>query len=830
MSNTAESALAAAGIGGWELELATGRLEWTPLTFRIFEVDPPRPPPARDIINFYPPDVRPLVEATLTKTIISGVPWDLELPFVTAKRRHIWVRVCGRAIQEAGKTTRLSGSIEDITARRTLAEREARLSVVVRHMTNAVVITDHDGRTEWVNDGFTRLTGWTMEDMRGQFPGALLYCPETDPATIRHIADSVREGRVYEVEILTQGKDGTKRLISAIGSPVRDDKGALIGFISVESDVTERRAAEERARHEALERASAEALLRDVLSALPSGVTVYDANEAFILSNRAFAELFPITAEMAVPGRSFADVIRLAAERGQYPDAGTTPESQAKWVADQVAAFREATTPRTLRLPDGRYAQARERRSESGNVVCVRTDTTNLVRAEENMRLLAERDPLTLLANRSSFLAVLDRALAGHEPHGGSGALLLLDVDYFKQINDSLGHDVGDKLLWEIAERMRTHLRGSDVAARLGGDEYGVVMPGLTDPKTLAARMDTIHAALSAPLELAGRRLPIGLSVGVTRFPSDGTDAAKLLKNADLALYDAKRNGRGRWSAFRPEQSAALQQHIELADALRDALAECRVTVAFQPKCVLRAGGGHAGFEALARWHDGTRWVPPSEFIPVAEDMSLIGRLSVVVMEAAISRSREIRDNGLDPGRIAVNVTAQQLLDDNFKTGTLEALRRYGLRPSDLELEITETVLLGRASERIDAILREFSDLGVTLALDDFGTGYASLAHLSRLPIDRLKIDRSFVDGIGKSGSGGVIARAVIGLAHSLQMEVIAEGVETPEQLAFLQAAGCDAAQGYLFARPFLTTPEAIEYLRGATKHVDIPAADAIRR
>jgi diguanylate cyclase (GGDEF)-like protein/PAS domain S-box-containing protein len=574
----------------------------------------------------------------------------------------------------------------------------------------------------------------------------------------------------------------------------------------------------------------AQALLRDVLDALPSAVAAHDAEERLILINRAYAEILPIAARFFTLGSRLEDSLRLAAEAGQFLDAGATAETRAAWIHDGLASYRNPGPPRTLALPEGRYVQARESRSDTGVIVSIRTDTTELTRAEQTMRFQAERDPLTGLANRTAFLAALDLAL--QQPHrldAGGGALLLLDVDYFKQINDTLGHDNGDALLVEIAARLRTHLRASDVPARLGGDEFGVVMPGLHNPPALTERLDTIHAALSAPVQLAGRRLQIGVSVGVTSFPADGTQAPVLLKNADLALYEAKRNGRGRWSAFRPEQAQALDHQNRLADALRDALAREQISVAFQPKRWLRAGGGHAGFEALARWHDGNRWVPPSEFIPVAEDTGLIGQLGRGVMAASLARVREIRDLGLDPGRVAVNVTAQQLLDAHFKDETLAMLRRFGLRPADLELEITETVLLGRAAERIDGVLRGFSDLGITLALDDFGTGYASLAHLSRLPIDRLKIDRSFVNDISGGGPGGVITRTVISLARSLEMESIAEGVETQEQCAFLQAAGCDAGQGYLFAKPLLTTAEAVAYLRTVDEPPDGQKIDIAR-
>ncbi len=492
-------------------------------------------------------------------------------------------------------------------------------------------------------------------------------------------------------------------------------------------------------------------------------------------------------------------------------------------MARQLASYRAAAGPRTVRLPAGRFAQAHEQRSESGHLVCVRTDTTELMRAQADLRVQAERDPLTLLPNRSTFLAMLDQALVAPAPgRPPGGALLLLDIDYFKQINDTLGHDMGDALLVEIANRLRALLRVEDVAARLGGDEYGVVIPGLVEPRAVAARMDAIHAALSTAVELAGRRQPIGISIGVTLFPADGTNATNLLKNADLALYEAKRNGRDRWCAFRVEQAEALHHHVRIADALRRAISQNAVSSALQAKRLLR--GGHAGFVVLARGLDGIRWVPPSDFIPVAEDTGLIVPLGRAVMDAALARARYLRDQGQEPGRVAVNVTGPQLLDSQFMAETLEALRRHGLRPADLELELTETVLFGRAAERIEAVLRAFSDLGITLALDDFGTGYASLAHLSRLPIDRLKIDQSFVAGIGQGGPGGVIARTVVSLAQSLGMESIAEGVEPPEQFAFLDAAGCDAGQGYLFSPPLLTAAEAVDYLR-AEARVALPMA-----
>jgi len=370
-------------------------------------------------------------------------------------------------------------------------------------------------------------------------------------------------------------------------------------------------------------------------------------------------------------------------------------------------------------------------------------------------------------------------------------------------------------VLVEVAQRLLATCRHGDVAARLGGDEFAMFMPGLIEGSAARARIAQIHAALSLPIAHAKRPMALGISAGATWFPADGFTAQRLLKNADLALYEAKRTGRARWCAFRPEQADARERHVKLADALRAALAAGDVTVALQPKT--HVSGEHAGFEALARWHDGTRWVPPAEFIPVAEEEGLILPLGTAILDLALGRIRSLRDMNLDTGHVAVNVTGLQLLDQSFIADLQAALEHHGLAPEDLELEVTETVFFGRAAEQIEISLRSLHDLGVSLALDDFGTGFASLTHLINLPIDRIKIDRSFINDIGKGGRGEVILRSMIGLARSLDMEAIAEGVETREQFDFLAAEGCDVVQGYLFSKPLSSQDEAATYLRSRT-------------
>ncbi len=394
MLNLAESVLEAAGIGGWELDVATGEVVWTERTFRILDLDPSEPPPPTGAIDFCAPEARAIIDHAMTQAVRCGAPWDLELPFITARGRDIWVRTRGQAIRTDGATTKLFGAFEDVTARHALAGREARLAMVARHLANGVVILDPRGRTEWVNAAFTRATGYTIEDLRGRFPGESLDGPDTDPATVRHITDCVRGGLGFEAEILAYAKEGRTVWLSVVGSPVHDTAGVLTGFVSVATDVTARRDAERLARHEAAERERAETLLRDVLDTLPSAVTAYDRDDRFILCNSLYAEMFPISARFAIPGRTHAEVVRLAAEHGQYADAPTDPAELDAWVQAQMEfQFSTSGAPRTLRLGDGRVMQVRERRSSTGTLVAVRTDTTDLHAAEARARhQAAERE------------------------------------------------------------------------------------------------------------------------------------------------------------------------------------------------------------------------------------------------------------------------------------------------------------------------------------------------------------------------------------------------------------------------------------------------------
>jgi diguanylate cyclase (GGDEF)-like protein/PAS domain S-box-containing protein len=418
--------------------------------------------------------------------------------------------------------------------------------------------------------------------------------------------------------------------------------------------------------------------------------------------------------------------------------------------------------------------------------------------AEARIADLAFKDPLTGLPNRRCFNEHLSALLAEDDP---VGALVLVDLDHFKDVNDALGHDAGDALLREVGARLAATVREDDLVARLGGDEFAVILRGRRARDEVVGIAGRLTAALREPATFAGHEIHPGASLGVTTFPDDGDEPDQLLKNADIALYRSKASGRRTFCFFELSMRADAVAKLALTGEIRQALERREFGVVYQPVVGIDGRRPH-GFEALLRWHHPSRGLlAPAAFLAVAEDAGLVPALGRAVLDAVVAQIAEWGRRGAMVKTVAINAAAGQLKDPEFADAVLAALDAHAVAITSLEIEITEGVLLTEDA-RVETNIRRLHAAGVRIALDDFGTGFASLTHLKRFPVDVLKIDRSFVAEIDTDPDSAVIARAIVNLAHSLQMEVVAEGIETAAQLRALERLGCDFAQGYFFARP----------------------------
>ena len=451
----------------------------------------------------------------------------------------------------------------------------------------------------------------------------------------------------------------------------------------------------------------------------------------------------------------------------------------------------------------------REPRDPSDSETALTARITNIAKiaierheSEQRIRQLAHYDGLTGLPNRAQFNQVLDHALSRAQRAGTSLALLFVDVDRFKNINDTLGHDAGDRMLREVASRVRQCLRNSDVVARFGGDEFIVMLEDVPDNEHAAGVAAKVLEAIAQPLVLGEQELHVTASIGISTYPGDGADLHALQKHADIAMYRAKEQGRNSWRYYSPQADTHSLERLTLETQLRRALERDELVLHYQPKQDI-VSGRVTGMEALVRWqHPDHGLVPPGDFITLAEDTGLIVPLGKWVLRKACENAAQLpRMPGVGPLRVAVNLSARQFADDHLIQLVSETLREFGLDASLLEVEVTESMVM-RNAEHAARLLARLKGMGVHVAMDDFGTGYSSLAGLKRFPVDTIKIDRSFIQGLPGDSDDATLTKAIIAMAHSLRLRTVAEGVETREQLEFLGGNHCDEIQGYYFSRP----------------------------
>ena len=549
--------------------------------------------------------------------------------------------------------------------------------------------------------------------------------------------------------------------------------------------------------------ADAKALLDQALESMVSGFVLLDAQQRVAHWNRRFVELFPWMRGAMASGMPFRQVLEQSV--AHHLPVGSDAERQ-QWIALRLAQQQDGTGAHEQVLPDGHCIHVLERATPEGGWVITFHDVTDLRRANEEIEHLAFYDPLTGLPNRRLLLDRLGQALVLSQRSGKVGALLFLDLDHFKDLNDTLGHEVGDELLQEVAQRLLANVRVADTVARLGGDEFVVMLSELSTSTQEAAAMaqrigEKILRGLSEPYLLRGHSHQGAVSIGATLFGASAQSAIELLRQADIAMYQVKARRGNALCFFDPKMQTAINDRAQLETDLRQALITQQLVLHFQPQASLQ--GEVVGAECLLRWqHPQRGMVPPGQFIAVAEESDLILHIGQWVLHSACTQLARWQEQPQWAHlQLSVNVSARQFRQSDFVHQVIETLQVTGARAHLLTLELTESLVLDNVEDAIDK-MHQLRTKGVRFSVDDFGTGYSSLAYLTRLPLHQLKIDQSFVRNLGSRPSDDVIVQTIIGMGRNLDLEVIAEGVETEAQKAILAGHGCDLYQGYLLARP----------------------------
>ncbi|WFU81686.1 EAL domain-containing protein [Bradyrhizobium sp. CIAT3101] len=527
--------------------------------------------------------------------------------------------------------------------------------------------------------------------------------------------------------------------------------------------------------------------LDTAMNTMTQGLLMFDQDERLIVCNRRYIDMYGLSTAVVKPGAYFRDVIQHRADTGSF-------DGDVDSYCDDILNSVGRIQSNIVETSDGRLIEIKNQPGAAGGWLATHDDVTERIRADERIAHMAHYDALTDLPNRVLMRGHLERRVA-ELAQGNPFAILYIDVDEFKGVNDSLGHEVGDELLRQVAGRLRACVSGNDLVARLGGDEFAIVKAGTCDQAALSALAEQILTSLRMPVDCKGQEITTDASIGIAIAPDHGDNLEDLLKRADLAMYAAKSEGRGTFRIFVSEYDAKARQRRQLELDLRQALARGEFEVHYQPLVDLSANVVN-GCEALLRWrHPERGMVSPADFIPVAEDTGLIGEIGEWVLRQACTEAASW------PGdiHIAVNVSPVQFRSKTLALKVAAALAESGLAPGRLELEITETVLI-RDDEEALTILQQLRELGVRIALDDFGTGYSSLSYLHRFPFDKIKIDRSFISDIGQSEDSSPIVQAVVHMAAARHMATTAEGVETEAQREVLRQLGCSQMQGWLFS------------------------------
>ncbi|MDD5330711.1 MAG: EAL domain-containing protein [Sulfuricella sp.] len=641
-----------------------------------------------------------------------------------------------------------------------------------------------DGQSDYFNQAWLDFTGRTAEQELGDGWAEGVHPDDLDRC-LKIYREAFDRRQPFEMEYRLRRRDGVYRWITDNGAPYTDPDGNFAGYLGACYDITARKHAENQMH-----------LLSSTIEQAGDSVMIANSQSVIEYVNPAFVALSGYSEEEAIGRKSGLLSSGLMGE-------GFYREMWGKLLAGEV--FRGEMINRKkngeLYYEDKTITPIRNARGEVGYYVSTGRDVSERKNYVSQLEHQANYDTLTELPNRNLLQDRLGQALTYARRHASELAVMFIDLDYFKNINDSLGHDVGDLLLKQVAARLAGCVREGDTVARQGGDEFVVILSDIAAAEDVTAVTRKILKTFADPFAIGGHELYITCSIGIALYPKDGQDTPTLLKNADAALYRAKEQGRNNSQFYTAEMNVKALERLVLENNLRHALERGEFMVYYQPQVDLRTGQIN-GMEALVRWrHPELGMVPPAKFIPVAEESGLILPLGEWVLRTACAQNKAWQDAGLRPVCVAVNLSARQFKHQDLVALVAGILQETGLDPALLELELTEGLLMQNVEATIDTLTR-FKAMGVKSSIDDFGTGYSSLSYLKRFPIDTLKIDQSFVCNITTDPDDAAIAKTIISMAHEMRLRVIAEGVETEEQRSFLRLRHCDEMQGFFFSRP----------------------------
>lgn len=698
-----------------------------------------------------------------------------------------------------------------------LQEKDEKLKDTLRELADVraaldqstiVAMTDHRGIILRANDQFCQISKYARHELIGQ-DHRLLNSGYHPKSFFKQMWACIGSGKIWRGEIRNRAKDGSYYWVDTTIVPFRNQEGKIYQYVSIRSDITARKQMEEEVRQ-------SEEKYRIIAENTSDIISMIDRNGDFLYLSPAHKSVWAHD----VPDEEIRNML--------------------DWIADEdrdnfLYAIEHTFSSRKEYMVECRLNTKRDKPiwtetklnpivDEHDNVTCliqVTRDITERKQSEELIHYLAYHDALTELPNRRMYVQHLGKEIMQAKRFHSNMAVLFLDLDRFKDVNDSFGHDVGDLLLIEAAKRLKSCVKPGDMVGRLGGDEFTVLISNLTEREEAAAVAEQIMQVMQQPFHLNGQAFNISSSIGISLFPQDGDNAEDLLKRADTALYTVKSRGRNGFDFFDPSMEAKSLERILMENELRKAIEQEHFQIYYQPKMDIKTGT-LTGMEALVRWvHPELGIIPPNRFIPIAEESGMIIPLGEWILKESCRQNKRWHDQGYEL-KVSVNLSVRQIYQKDLLDMIKETLEETQLEPEWLELEITESIFV--KMDEATVVLQQIREIGIHISIDDFGTGYSSFSYIKSLPVDTIKIDASFIRDVHHNQESQAIVKAIVTIADSLNMKVVAEGIELNDQVAALQENGCGHGQGYLFSRP-LATADFEQFLRneqagnGGTAH-----------